>query len=263
MTIQAQEIAVKTNGYSYQPSGFELALFNNDISKLTSEDRVTYCLKLCESLGLNHLSKPFQYISLNGKLTLYATKDCTEQLRKINGVSINIIGREKGDGIYVVTARATDKVGRIDEASGAVNIQGLKGDALANALMKAETKAKRRVTLSICGLGILDESELETIPNVVRVDATPLIPTLPHSPTPAVSYDGNPWEHRIEAECTNKGKCLHAIPKDWLERAVSPKHRSKLSEKDYSAIVLALESPEMRDEALADASIYDIEIVEE
>jgi len=29
--------------------------------------------------------------------------------------------------------------------------------------MKAETKAKRRGTLSICGLGMLDESELETI----------------------------------------------------------------------------------------------------
>lgn len=34
-------------------------------------------------------------------------------------------------------------------------------EALANALMKAETKAKRRVTLSIAGLGLLDESELE------------------------------------------------------------------------------------------------------
>ena len=39
----------------------------------------------------------------------------------------------------------------------------LKGDALANALMKAETKAKRRVTLSIAGLGWLDETELDTI----------------------------------------------------------------------------------------------------
>ena len=42
----------------------------------------------------------------------------------------------------------------------------LKGDALANALMKCETKAKRRVTLSIAGLGWLDEIELATIPGV-------------------------------------------------------------------------------------------------
>ena len=42
------------------------------------------------------------------------------------------------------------------------------GDTLANALMKASTKAKRRATLSICGLGVLDESEIETIPGAIR-----------------------------------------------------------------------------------------------
>ena len=31
--------------------------------------------------------------------------------------------------------------------------------------MKSETKAKRRVTLSLCGLGMLDETEIETIPS--------------------------------------------------------------------------------------------------
>jgi hypothetical protein len=54
--------------------------------------------------------------------------------------------------------------GRTDESTGAVPIKGVHGEALANAFLKAETKAKRRVTLSICGLGLLDETELETIP---------------------------------------------------------------------------------------------------
>ena len=36
-------------------------------------------------------------------------------------------------------------------------------------MMKAETKAKRRVTLSICGLGMLDETEVETIPHAYPV----------------------------------------------------------------------------------------------
>ena len=48
-----------------------------------------------------------------------------------------------------------------------LSIGKLKGDVLCNAIMKAETKAKRRVTLSVCGLGFLDESEIETIPDVV------------------------------------------------------------------------------------------------
>jgi hypothetical protein len=64
---------------------------------------------------------------------------------------------------YVVTARATTPI-RQDESIGAVNIAGLKGDVRANAMMKAETKAKRRVTLSICGLGMLDETEVDSIP---------------------------------------------------------------------------------------------------
>jgi len=42
-----------------------------------------------------------------------------------------------------------------------------------NALMKAVTKAKRRVTLSICGLGMLDETEVETIPSARPVVVVP------------------------------------------------------------------------------------------
>jgi hypothetical protein len=47
---------------------------------------------------------------------------------------------------------------------GATSIKGLAGDNLVNAKLKAITKAKRRLTLSICGLGFLDETEIETIP---------------------------------------------------------------------------------------------------
>ena len=62
-------------------------------------------------------------------------------------------------------AYGQDKTGRIDAALGSVSIVGLRGEALSNAKMKAETKAKRRATLSICGLGfVLDETEIETVP---------------------------------------------------------------------------------------------------
>lgn len=119
-----------------------------------------YYKSVCESLGLNPLTRPFAYISLNNKLTLYALKDCTEQLRKIHEVSIEIKSREAIEGVYVVTVLATNKTGRKDESVGAVAFENLKGEARANALMKAETKAKRRVTLSFCGLGMLDETEV-------------------------------------------------------------------------------------------------------
>lgn len=142
----------------------EKVVVGGDLSKLSAAERMAYFKQTCESLGLNPLTRPFQYISLSGKLTLYATKDCTEQLRKTHGVSLRIVGRDVMDDVYVVTAEATDKTGRVDCATGAVAVANLKGEAKANAFMKAETKAKRRVTLSICGLGMLDESEVDSIP---------------------------------------------------------------------------------------------------
>jgi len=139
------------------------------LEHLTPKQRLLYYKTLCESLGLNPLTRPFEYITLSGRLTLYARRDATDQLRRLHQVSITIVSRERLDDIYVVTARATLPDGRCDEATGAVSIVGLQGEQLANAIMKCETKAKRRVTLSIVGLGILDESELDTVPQSQRV----------------------------------------------------------------------------------------------
>ena len=140
----------------------EQVVVGGDLSKLSSADRVAYYAKVCESVGLNPLTKPFEYITLNSKLVLYAKRDATDQLRSIKGISIQIVARDLVGDIYVVTARATSH-GREDEATGAVAVAGLKGADLANAYMKAETKAKRRVTLSIAGLGMLDEEEVADI----------------------------------------------------------------------------------------------------
>ena len=145
-------------------ASLERVLVAGDLGKLSEQDRLGYYKAVCESLGLNPLTKPFDYITLNGKLTLYARKDATDQLRRKNRVSITDLEESERHGVYVVTAKAQDADGRTDASKGCVNVQGLKGDALANAMMKAETKAKRRVTLSICGLGMLDETEVETIP---------------------------------------------------------------------------------------------------
>src|SRR5260221_5915342 len=144
-------------------ASLEQVLIGGDLSKLNAADRVMYYKAVCESVKLNPLTKPFEYITLNGKLTLYARRDATDQLRQLHKVSIEIVAREVVEDCYVVTARATTPI-RQDESIGAVNIAGLKGDIRANAMMKAETKAKRRVTLSICGLGMLDETDADSIP---------------------------------------------------------------------------------------------------
>jgi len=156
----------------------EATLIQGDLSKLSAEQRLSYYTSVCTSLGLNPLTKPLAYLKLDGKLVLYALKDATEQLRKLHGVSIAAVTNQRFDDVFVVTATAADRTGRTDAATGAVSLAGLRGEALANALMKAETKAKRRVTLSICGLGLLDETEVETIPDAqpVALDAAPSAP---------------------------------------------------------------------------------------
>lgn len=162
-----------------QSSAIESALILGDLSKLDVNQRLSYYKQVCESVGLNPLTKPFDYIQLNGKLTLYAKRDATDQLRKVHKVSITISSREVIGEIYVVTAKAKDKDGREDESTGAVFISGLKGDNLANAYLKAETKAKRRVTLSICGLGLLDETEVADIPEIKN--QAPQAPMINHA----------------------------------------------------------------------------------
>jgi len=148
----------------------ERVLISGDLGKLTPDQRLSYYSSVCESVGLNKLTNPFAYIKLNGKLVLYALKGATDQLRAVNGISITIVNRSQIGDIYTVTARATCK-GRTDEDEGSVSTKGLYGEALANAHMKALTKAKRRVTLSLVGLGMLDETEAETIPGAVMTPA--------------------------------------------------------------------------------------------
>ncbi|CAI8949108.1 Restriction endonuclease [Brevibacillus sp. IT-7CA2] len=183
------ELVDKMNLAPEQAQMMEKVLINGDLSILNPQDRVLYYKAVCDSVGLNPFTKPFDYIQLNGKLTLYAKRDCTDQLRKMHGISIVIASRDKIGDLFVVSAKATSKDGRTDESIGAVNITNLRGEALGNAMMKAETKAKRRVTLSIAGLGWLDETEVDTIPeaHVVMGDQANVSTQKTSQPTPEQS----------------------------------------------------------------------------
>lgn len=184
-----------------QASPQELALVQGNLAALTPEQRVDYYRMTCQSLGLNPLTRPFDYMTLQGKLILYARKDAADQLRSSRRVSLSIVSRESTEGIYVVTARATMPDGRTDESIGALPLPKDPAER-ANAIMKAETKAKRRVTLSICGLGMLDESELDTMPrSAYTVEAEAQTPKQPPwvrppvkaiAPTPAPQPEPSP-----------------------------------------------------------------------
>lgn len=148
---------------------------DGDASKLSDAQKLAYYKARCEAAGLDARAQPFQFLRLNGKLVLYALKACTDQLAAKHGIRCEILSQQTDDGIRVVTVRAIAKDGRQTDEIGAVGVKGLQGEALCNAYMKAATKAKRRATLAICGLGMLDETELDTIPTA-KPEPTVIMP---------------------------------------------------------------------------------------
>ncbi len=207
---------------SLQASTVEQVLLKGDLAQLRPEERCAYYDNVCKSLGLNPLTRPFEYLQLNGKLILYAKRECTEQLRQLHNVSVTIVSRESVEGCYVVTARATLPNGRQDESIGAVGIDGLKGEARSNALMKSETKAKRRVTLSICGLAYLDESEAEGQREMYHVPVDMQTGAIP-DPAPAATLTEDIKVQPVKE--TKASKAKGTTPFEWLEHFSALKKR--------------------------------------
>lgn len=134
----------------------EAVIAEGDLAKLDPGVRARYYVALCQSLGLNPMTQPFAYISVQGKLILYPNKGAAEQLGRAYGVQVEVLNKERIEDLWVVTVRASLPSGRSTEEIGAVPIKGKSGEDLANALMKGMTKAKRRAVLSLVGLGWLE-----------------------------------------------------------------------------------------------------------
>lgn len=212
----------------------ESVFIDGDLSKLTSEQRANYYHAVCKSMGLNPLTKPFDYIRLNGRLVLYAKRDAADQLRKINQVSISDVDIQYTDDLVIVTVTAKDGTGRTDSDIGAVSIGNLKGEARANAIMKAITKAKRRVTLSIAGLGWLDETEIDAVPTAqtVVVDASTgeVLPPVTYKPAPEQS---EPYAKTTEPTQRKLGNgALEAIGKGLSNRGLTTEQACNLLKVD-------------------------------
>ena len=144
----------------------ESLVLKGDLSGLSSKQKVEYYRIMCKRVGLDPTTQPFKLLNLSGKQVMYCDRSGTQQLNKIHKISHEKLSEKEFHDVFIVSMRAKMPDGRFTDSIGAVNISNKKGDDLANALMKAETKSKRRATLDLLGLGILDESELETIPNV-------------------------------------------------------------------------------------------------
>lgn len=205
----------------------EKVITSNDLSGLSSMEKVTHIKNMCESLGLNPLTKPIQLLKFQGKEIAYFTKDATEQLRKSNNVSITKVENKMLDNAtYVVTVYAQTPDGRTDASTGAICIAGLRGNDLCNAMLKAETKAKRRVTLSICGLGFIDESEADSISNATKINAYQVQPEVKHiDSTP--QYDVG--EMLLDISQTDSIENLQQVFEDHYKNLVQTRDKEALT----------------------------------
>jgi len=144
-----------------------------DTGSLTAQQRAGYVTALCRALRLNPLTSPVQFIRLNGKEVLYVTRTATDQLAAIHGLNRKTVrGPEivdiAGTKIAICAVEVTLPNGRSETATATLPVADP-----AMLYMKLETKAKRRGTLAILGLGLLAEEEAESIPGAERVDLAP------------------------------------------------------------------------------------------
>lgn len=190
----------------------ESLVIKGDISALGPEDKATYYMRMCESLGLTATTQPFTLLKLNGKEILYVTRGATDQLAAIHRLNREIVDGPRvidvsGTKMIYAVCKATHPNGRVETAVATVPMN----DPL-NGLMKAETKAKRRATLSILGLGLLDETEIETIPantrsEVPQIDLSKAEDRVPVKSAPAKS-----------APVTNAVEASKSLEQVWLDR---------------------------------------------
>lgn len=162
-------------------SAIEKVVIGNDLSALKPDERFSYYKWRCESIGLDAAARPFQYITFQGKLTLYPDKGCAEQLRAVHGISSRPINSKKIDDVYMVEVEATARDGRTAVDVGAVSVAGLRGDDLAKAIKKATTQGHRRATFALVGLGAVDVDDMGgvVVLDPKAVEETNLLPALP------------------------------------------------------------------------------------
>jgi len=194
-------------------------VINGDLKRLTPAQKVDYYSYRCQQAGLDPAAKPFDLLTLNGKEVLYANAACTQQLTSNRKLSHQVTNRELVDGIYCVFVRVTGEDGRSTENMGAVPVENIKGEAKANAMLKATTKAIRRAVLAHCGLGMLDETEVETIPGATKATLPPIEP---EPFTPKEWDEGEREEAKVQ---------IGALADDLMEWGLEPAEIEKLIEK--------------------------------
>jgi hypothetical protein len=196
----------------------ESIVTRGDISALSPEERSRYYLQVCDSLGLTPATLPFLVLRLNGKEIMYPTRSATDQLAAIHRINREIIDGPKvidlaGTKLVYAVCKATHPNGRIETSVATVPLADP-----ANVMMKVETKSKRRATLSILGLGMLSQDEVDDLPASDKQPAQQVNVTVSQPPAPELEPPSKtPALDKLRADLADGSMTLIEACRIWLK----------------------------------------------
>lgn len=163
---------------------------NGNLIGLNQDQKDAVLVELCKRYNLDLVLTPFVKIDFRGVEKFYLTASGTDQIAAQQNLTRKITEFKLNQELGLVECRATvtnadksrsedsisfypiTKFSQTRDAQGKLSVTStmLQGEELANALMKAQTKAIRRATLSFVGMasGVADESEVsQPTPNTL------------------------------------------------------------------------------------------------
>ena len=179
-------------------------LATETLDNLTDEQLQTHYLQACEYFKIPPEANVLTYAWLEGEMgrhrVLYAKKGATDIFRERLAIDTVELTKDDGPGYVSFTAVGKNQKGRIERAVGAVGTDGLRGQALAAAVMTAQTRALRRMTLQFVGGGLLDETEVQepstgvkaSTPSALKEIAPMIPPVAAPAKDPVMTITGDP-----------------------------------------------------------------------
>ena len=153
------------------------AQMNKRTHLLTDPEKKDMYNKMCQVYNVPVDIAPLDFVQIKDKATkkvfaefLYANSTCTKYIMARDGLSSRVVRRDidANDAVFIVEVSKGD---RSVEGVGAKSLKGAAYDTRTNSIMHAHTKAERRAVLTYSGMGILDESEISSIPNAAPAPA--------------------------------------------------------------------------------------------
>jgi len=160
---------------------------------MNEEQRQQYVRNVCEHMGVPPELNLVMLTYLDEqdgprRLVAYAKRGATEIIRNNRNINVTELTSKEIGGSIVFTATGKDNNGRQEMSTGSRYIKDLEGRQLDDAIMTAQTRAVRRMTLQFVGAGVLDESEVNPSQPVALKNTNPS----PIAPQPAVKANDEP-----------------------------------------------------------------------